>query len=246
MIATEPFKLIKNGIDYCKYSKKDLITILAVIIIFQLIPEAFSFPPRPTLIFLIMQVTLFTGYGLCVIADITNDGKQLPRLQVKKTLSMGIRGAVVMMVYLSIQIAATGLISYSLGFPDFELEEMILNFSHTLHMLLNHNPLHSIIFMIAGVIITYVTVFFMEIGLGMIANGEPFKNSFNLKLIKQKIDRIGWADYGVEYSIVISSIIILTAIGDIFSDFGILQIVVKFLIFIIEFVAMGVIYKKSR
>jgi S-adenosylmethionine hydrolase len=80
----------------------------------------------------------------------------------------------------------------------------------------------------------------------MIANGEPFKNSFNLKLIKQKIDRIGWADYGVEYSIVISSIIILTAINDIFSDFGILQIVVKFLIFIIEFVAMGVIYKKSR
>lgn len=246
MIVTEPFKLIKNAIDYCKYSKKDLITILAVIIIFQLIPEVFSFPPRLTLIFLIMQVTLFTGYGLCVIADITNDGKQLPRLHVKKTLSMGIRGAVVMMVYLSIQIAATGLISYSLRFPDFELEEMILNFSHTLHMLLNHNPLHSIIFMIAGVIITYVTVFFMEIGLGMIANGEPFKNSFNLKLIKQKIDRIGWADYGVEYSIVISSIIILTAIGDLFSDFGILLVVVKFLIFIIEFVAMGVIYKKSR
>ncbi len=246
MIVTEPFRLIRNAIDYCKYNRKYLIVILAAIFILQIIPNVFSFPITLRAIYLSISLISFTGYGLCVIQDIINDGKQLPRFQLKKVLTLGIKGIVVMLVYLFIQLIATGIISQLLSFPEFELEEMILNFSHTIHELLNHNPIHSTIFLVTGVIITYVTVFFMEIGLGMLADGEPFKNSFNLKLIKHKIDIIGWKDYGIEYSMVVTSIVILTAISNIFADFTILTVIVNFLIFIIEFVAMGVIYKKIR
>ncbi len=246
MIVKEPYRIIRNAIEYCRYNLKYLLILLVVIFLLQIIPIVFTFPIKLQLIYFIVGIILLAGYGLCIIQDIINDGTELPAFKLKKVIPLGIRGTIVMGIYLTIQAIATGVISHSLSFSEFELEEMILNFTHTLHELLNHNPLHSTIFLVTGIILTYVTVFFMEIALGMIADGEPFKNSFNLKLIKEKIDIIGWKDYGIEYSMVITSIVLLTAIGNLLADIVILTVITNFLTFVIEFVAMGVIYKKIR
>ena len=245
MIVTEPFKLIRNAIDYCKYNTKYLITALLVLIIFQTITEIVTLPPMLLFIYLLVEVILFTGYGLFIIHDIINDGNQLPQFQLKNVMWLGIKGLIVITVYMSIQAIGTSVISTALSFSGFELEDMVLNFTHTIHELLNHNPLYDTIFLVSGIVITYVTVFFMEIGLAMLAEGEPLKNSFSLKLIKEKIDKIGWREYFIEYSIVITSIILLTAIASLLRNFGIVTIMVNFLIFVIEYVAMGMVYKKS-
>ena len=216
-----------------------------MLIIFQTITEIVTLPPMLLFIYLLVEVILFTGYGLFIIHDIINDGNQLPQFQLKNVMWLGIKGLIVITVYMSIQAIGTSVISTALSFSGFELEDMVLNFTHTIHELLNHNPLYDTIFLVSGIVITYVTVFFMEIGLAMLAEGEPLKNSFSLKLIKEKIDKIGWREYFIEYSIVITSIILLTAIASLLRNFGIVTIMVNFLIFVIEYVAMGMVYKKS-
>ena len=248
MILKEPFILIRKAIRYCKHNKKYLlISVILMALIEFLLDMFFKYEAGIfTLALVFIIVILAVGYGLSITKDIINNGKHLPRFDIRQTIVLGVKGGIITVVFVSVQYFLTEVMSNMLKFEIFDLEEMLLDVGHTVHEFYTHNPIDGIIFIICGIILTYVFVFFMEISLAMAADDERLIDSFNLMLIKRKIDKIGWRAYTVEYSCVITAIVILNYISHALTDFFILDLFIEILMFSIEFGAIGLIYRKTK
>ena len=90
----------------------------------------------------------------------------------------------------------------------------------------------------------------MEISLARLADGGRIIDAFNILSIKKCIDTIGWRHYTVDYTKIMISITILAYLQygiDYFGFFSnILDLIIGLLIFIIEFIGIGMIYKDYK
>lgn len=100
-----------------------------------------------------------------------NGGKSLPKVQFKELAVFGLKGIVVYTFYLTIQASVLGLISIVMDFPVFDLEELLLEIGETVALFYKHDPISFIVFILLGLITVYVTIFFMEIALAILADG---------------------------------------------------------------------------
>lgn len=246
MFLEDPIILIKNALEYCRHNTKYLLVILTLIILSRIVTDYFA---RSIILLTISMniILLFMfGYGMMITREIINGGEGLPRFNFKDAVTLGIKGILIQILYIFIQFLLTTNISRLLTFHNFELEELLVNFQHTIVELYSHDPINVALFIIIGLIITYVFMFFMEIALAMAADGEKFIDSFNVLKIKDKIDLIGWKHYTLEYTVVILTIAILTIINEQILGLPIIEEFIWFLIFIIEFTGIGEIYKKTK
>lgn len=238
-----PIKVIKNSVEYCTQNKKFFIYILVVLFTCQFLTKLLdSNVIGPLIMSLIM-----TGYGLQVTQDIINGGIKLPQLKPRKIISFGIKGNVILFFYILIQSFLLAIVSYFLNFPPFVLENLFLNFKETISMIYTHNIGYCIIFLVSGFIIVYVTTFFMELALARLADGGKLKSAFSFSHIKHAIDVIGWKKYAWGYTKIILSIVFLTFLIHLNVPIhvidSVIDAVLSFLVFVIEFIGIGNVYK---
>ena len=150
--------------------------------------------------------------------------------------------------YLTIQVSVLGLISILIDFPIFELEEFILNISETIALFYEHNPINFIIFILTGIITVYVTIFFMEIALAILADGGKLKEAFNFPKIRDIISTIGWNHYAIDYTKIVLAVVILISLRSFFDSYSVLNFIVcvitDILAFVVEYRGIGNIYKE--
>lgn len=238
-----PFKIIKSSYDYCAENKLFFIFVLVLLFVCQYIANLIKYPFVASVIITVIML----GYGLQVTRDIINGGKRLPKIMPKDVFVFGVKGYFIMAFYAGIQLLLLAYFSGYFNFPLFELEEMILNYSDTIQLFINHDIVSFTLFVSFGIIVVYVTSFFMELSLARLADGGSVFNAFKFRRIKHAIDIIGWRSYAWDYTKIILSIVILTYflhyeipvhIVDAVSDS-----ILSFLIFVIEFIGIGEVYR---
>ena len=238
-----PINIIKNTFDYCSENKLFFIFVLCLLFGLQFVFGFFVFGAWGSVI---MNVILM-GYGLQISQDIIHGGTRLPKLLPKKIIIYGVKGTVIVGFYVLVQIILLNVVSLYSNFPIFNIEDVILEFNKYFYLFLAHDPVSCIVFVVLGLIIVYVTTFFMELALARLADGGRLLNAFNFPRIKHAIDVIGWRDYARSYTRIILSIVFLTFLMDyqipVFLVDCIVDAILSFLIFIIEFVGIGTVYK---
>jgi hypothetical protein len=189
---------------------------------------------------------LLCGYGMTIARDRMNGGVRLPKLMIKDVLVFGIQSTIISIIYIVVQGFILDFICSPLNFPAFDLEEMLTNLPHTIHSLFHHNPVNTLIFLILGSIIFYITSFFMEIALARLADTGNLISAFNLVGIKEDINAIGKWNYVKEFTIIVLAIALFTALKYIVIPVPILNyiwdVLLAFLIFVTQFWCIGAIY----
>lgn len=155
-----------------------------------------------------------------------------------------------MAIYLSVQEVILSLACSSLGFPLFDLEEMLLNWSDTIHMLFQHEPINTILFVVFGSILFYITTFFMEIALAKLADTNKILSALDLMSIKRSIDIVGWRNYTKDYTVIVLAIVILSYLISYDIPFtlidSIIDMFLSFLIFVTQYLGIGAVYCKIK
>jgi len=239
---------MKKVWDYCSYNKSYLLFILALFFVSSLIQNYVLFNGDNYQL-IIIQIIVFvslTGYGMLITRSRINHGKGLPKIKIKDITVLGIKANIVMAVYISVQtFILTGTCS-SLGFPPFDLEHMLLSWRETINMFFSHDPVKTVLFVILGSILFYVTAFFMEIALAKLADTGSILEAFNLLSIKRSIDVIGWKKYAKDYTIILLTIVILTELiclnlSHTFLD-SIIDMILSFFVFATQYLGIGSVY----
>ena len=136
-------------------------------------------------LYIFFNILIF-GYGMTITRDRINNGVRLPKIIIKDVIVLGIKSFIVFSVYLYVQGVILDFICSPLNFPQFNLKEMIFNFSNTLHLLFSHNPIDASVFIVVGAFLFYVTMFFMEIAVALLADTGSLLLSFNIVEIKRE------------------------------------------------------------
>ncbi|WP_407392682.1 DUF4013 domain-containing protein [Methanobrevibacter sp.] len=243
-----PAYTLKKVWEYCSYNIPFFVFITILIFIINLISD-FSVRDPGWEVGFIISVSIsviLTGYGLSITRDRINHGHRLPKIMPKDVLDLGIKGSFVYMVFFLFQGIILTFISHPLNFPAFNLEEMLLDFNKTIYLLFNHNPLHTIIFLIVGGMVFYITSFFGEVALARLADTKSIMAAFDLKAIYRIIDLFGWRHYARDYTSIIVVIVILTFIeSHLPVVYGIDDFVGMFLgllIFAAQYLGIGAVY----
>lgn len=238
------FGVVKKSLEYCFANKKFFAFLLFLLFILEYV---LAFLDHVGYVGSAIVLLFLTGYGLVIIKDVINGGTRLPKIEPLKILNFGIKGAVVRFVYVMVQIFLLGIIAGFLDFPEFDVEEILLELPSSLSIFVNHDVISCIIFIVSGFIIVYLTTFFMELTLARIADNGDLKSVFKLREIWHIIDVIGWRKYTIAYSKIILAIVFFTFISRLFNFVQPLDIIVNvicdLLIFVIEFMGMAEIYK---
>lgn len=240
-----PNAMLKGSVKYVLGNKWLFIFVLAQFMIFETITHVVGGLLESTSLIVLFVVL---GYGLKITQDVINGGKSLPKIKFNELVNFGLKGTVIHTFYLTIQVSVLGLISILLDFPIFNLEEFILNISETIALLYEHNPINFIIFILLGLITVYVTVFFMEIALAILADGGKLKQAFNFPKIRDVISDIGWNHYALDYTKIVLAIVILISIRCLFESYGVLgfiiSVITDILAFVVEYRGIGNIYRE--
>lgn len=238
-------EILKGSI---RYATKNKTFFILTLIIISLLEYSLDFGKGYILYSTIIYLFVLIGYGLKVTKDVINGGDCLPTITLKELFNFGFKGSIIYVFYIGIQYILITIICEIFKFPDFEIEELIVEFHETIHMFLTHDIVSFILFIVFGVLIVYATMFFTKIALGTLADGGSIKDAFNFSRIKRILDIIGLKEYVIDYSKIILSIVILMFVNKIFDSMGILSVIVgivaNFLIFIIEFRGVGLIYRE--
>ena len=249
-----PLKRLKYTFDYCRANPIGFLIILLLIISINFMNGyADTHTIKYKLIFYPMAffVTLFMyGYGLAITKDIIRNGKKLPIIKIKQCTVFGIKASIMIFIYTLLE----GFLLYDLSnrfyLPEFHLRFALSHLIETLKLYYWHNPISTIEFIIASIMITYILAFFMEISLARLADGGRLLGAFNILKIKRCIDTIGWKHYTADYTKIMLSIVILAYLQfgiDLFGFFSeILDLIIGLLIFIIEFIGIGAIYREYK
>lgn len=192
-----------------------------------------------------IYAVIYNSYGMQFTREVIDGREFLPKFDFK-SIPLGIKASIIISIYGGIQALFLYGISLLFDFPSFEMEELVLKLPETIHQIYTHNPVHSLLFFVLSIIVFYITIFFMEIALAQLADGGKFFDSFNLKLIKGYIDKIGWVTYATDYTAVL---LILMVLG-LFEFVPVLNVVMVTLsyslFFIVEFNAIGLIFRKTK
>ena len=142
------------------------------------------------------------------------------------------------------------LVSINLNYPKFDLEEIILYLGETVGLFFEHDPISFIIFILSGLIIVYVTIFFMEIALAKLADGGNLKNAFDFRELKHVIETIGWNRYAIDYTKIVLALVILISINIFFTRYDglniIMGVITDILAFLVEYRGIGNIYREYK
>ena len=239
-----PNQMLKGTVKYCLGNKVFFIYVFAQFLIFELITNAVGGLMKSTSLIILLVVL---GYGLKVTQDVMNGGTSLPKIKLEELVNFGLKGIVVYTFYLTIQASLLGLVSLKMNFPEFDIEEMLLNFSETVALFYEHDPIFFILFILFGLLTVYGTVFFMEIALARFADSGKLKSAFQFKDIRHTIDVIGWKDYAEDYTKIVASVVILVFLNGLFKQYGgisiIAGVITDMLAFIVEYRGIGNIYR---
>ena len=244
-----PHNIIKRVWDYCSYNKKFLLFVLVLLFISSLIQNYVQANGKESDL-LLLRISIFiiiSGYGMSITKSRINHGKRLPKIVIKDIVFLGIKSGLTSFIYFFIQIMILTYVGYALGFLLlFNLEELLLNWSETISILSSHEPVSAIVFVVAGLIIFYVTTFFMEIALAKLADTGSLRAAFNLMSIKRSIDVFGWRNYAKDYNLIVLTIVILSYLisFDIPFNFidSIIDMFLSFLIFVTQYLGIGAVY----
>lgn len=254
-----PLIVLKNVLDYCKHDKKFLLLILILIVAsnymenyFETIinnsnePHYLLFASAMTFIVLIFM----TGYGVSITKDCINNGRRLPKIDIKKIVSYGIKGIIIIFIFTLIQEHIIDFVCLPLHFPEFDLEELLVNLPETLHMLHAHSPTDLLIFLIAGSILFYLTGFFLEVAVAKLADTDSLWHSFNIVSIFRDIHSIGWLFYAKEFTIVLLAMVILMYLQNVHVNNATIDFIIKnvfeFAIYVTQFIGVGMAYKDIK
>ncbi len=186
------------------------------------------------------------GYGVLITKDRINHGHKLPRIVVKDVLVLGIKSLFVYIAFFLIQTLVFTITSQIFDIPMFDLEDLLMNFEDTVHMFVVNEAFHSLIFVVVGGLAFYVTTFFVEISLAMLADTNSLLLSFNLVSLSKKIRVIGFKTYILDCTSIILAIIILSYLQHIaipiFWLDQIWETVLGFLIFATQYLGIGALY----
>ena len=242
-----PNAMLKGSVRYCTENRLFCIFVLVQFIIFEVLLNKVGGIMKSTSLIVLLVVL---GYGLKVTQDVINGGTELPKIKLDELINFGLKGIVVYTFYLTIQASALGLISLMFNFPEFDIEEMILELHETVALFFEHDPISFILFIILGLLIVYGTIFFMEIALAILADGGKLRESFDFPRIKHTIDMIGWKAYAADYTKIIASVVILVFINGLFTGYGVLGILIAvitdMLAFTVEYRGIGNIYREYK
>ena len=243
-----PHIIIKRVWDYCSYNKSFLLFILTLSFFSSLI-QNYVLYTGDNVQWMIVQFIVFvslTGYGMLITRSRINHGKRLPKIEIKKIAVLGIEANIVMLVYMSIQTFILEKVCSLFEFPPFDLKNLILSWRATINMFFNHDPVNTVLFVIFGSVLFYVTAFFMEIALAKLADTGSILEAFNLLSIKRSIDVIGWKNYAKDYTIIILTIVILTELIYINLSFtfldSIIDMILSFFVFATQYLGIGAVY----
>lgn len=254
-----PHTVLKKVWNYSIHNKTHLLLILFLIIISNYLSKHtidvidYSFD-RPSLFIATITLSLIlifiTGYGLSIIHDIINNGERLPKIKIKKIISYGIKGIIIIYVLTTIQSFLINLICIPLHFPEFDLEELLVDTHETLHLLYTHSPTDLIIFLIAGAIIYFITMFFMEVAIARLADKDKLLHSLNIVEIFRDINTIGGINYSKEFILIMIAMVILIYMGNIKVDNPIANFLInnvfEFGVYITQFVGIGIAYSHIK
>lgn len=246
-----PLVKMKKVWTYCTYNKPFFLLILLLYGILNFIQDVYGDTGDGWMLLILFAVSiLIIGYGMTITHDRINNGVRLPKIIIKDVIVLGVKSYIVFIVYLFIQGSILDWIFSPFNFPSFELEEMLLDLPNTLNMLISHNHVHAIIFVVVGSILFYITSFFMEIAIARLADTGRILSSFNLSGIKNNIDTIGWVHYTKEYTLIILAIVLFGSLSYVKIPNLILNyiwvIILNFLMFTTQFLGIGAIYSEIK
>lgn len=238
-------EILKGSI---RYATKNKAFFIYTLIIITLLEYTIDFGEGYIFYTAVIELFVLVGYGLKVTKDVIDGGDCLPTLTLKELFNFGYKGSIIYIFYIGLQFILIRIICAIFNFPNFDIEDLIVEFHETIHMFLTHDIASFILFILFGILIVYATMFFTKIALGTLADGGSIKDAFNFPRIKRILDIIGLKEYVIDYSKIILSVVILMFINKIFDSTGILSVIVgivaNFLIFIIEFRGVGLIYRE--
>ena len=247
-----PLFKLRNVWNYCTYNKPFFILILILygIIYFT---QHYFFKHLGTVessLIIGLSYIVVTGYGLTITRDRTYHGVRLPKILPKSVLVLGFKSFFVVAVYITVQYIILSLVCNPLGFPMFDLQYLLVNPDLMLYLFFTNGIENSILFLVFGSLVFYITLFFLEIALARLADTKKVLPSFNLLSIERTIGVIGWWNYTKDCTLIILAIVILTLIKDYripvsFLDF-IVDIFLELLIFATEFLGIGAIYSQYK
>lgn len=246
-----PLKKMKKVWTYCTYNKPFFLLILILYGILNFIQDVYGDTGDDGMLLILFAVSiLIIGYGMTITRDRINNGVRLPKITIKDVMVLGVKSYIVFIVYLFIQGTILDWIFSPFNFPSFELEDMLLDLPNTINMLISHNHLHAMIFVVVGSILFYITSFFMEIAIARLADTGRILSAFNLSGIKNNIDTIGWRHYTKDYTLIILAIFLFGSLGYVEIPNIILNyiwmIILNFLIFVTQFLGIGAIYSEIK
>lgn len=239
--------MLKGSVRYCTGNKIFFIYVFAQFLLFEIITNKVGGLMKTTSLIVLLVVL---GYGLKVTQDVINGGTSLPKIKLNELVNFGLKGIVIYTFYLTIQASALGLVSLMFNFPEFDLEEMILNLHETVALFYEHDPISFILFIILGLLIVYGTIFFMEIALAIMADGGKLKEAFDFRRIKRTIETIGWKEYSADYTKIVAAVVILVFINGLCKSYGWISIIIgvmtDMLAFTVEYRGIGKIYREYK
>ena len=246
-----PLVKMKKVWTYCTYNKPFFMLILLLYGILNFFQDVYGDTGDGWMLLILFAVSiLIIGYGMTITRDRIKNGVRLPKINIKDVIVLGVKSYIVFIVYLFIQGTVLDWISSPFNFPRFKLEDMLLDLPNTMNMLISHNHVHAIIFVVVGSILFYITSFFMEIAIARLADTGRILSSFNLSGIKNNIDTIGWVHYTKEYTLIILAIVLFGSLSYVKIPNLILNyiwaIILNFLMFTTQFLGIGAIYSEIK
>lgn len=252
-----PLSVLKEVWKYCSENEKSLIIIFIVMTAINYsikhLTDYYTNNPVNMIFFnsiLIMTIVIFTGYGTIITRDIINYGTRLPKINIKEIFYLGIPGTIIIYLFFSVQEFIIKLLCVPLHFPEFDLEELLVNLPETLHMLHAHSPLDLVIFIVVGSILYYITSFFMEVAISKFADTKKFLHSFNIYAIFKDIHTVGWYDYAKEFTTILLAMVILSYIQNIHVGNAAIDFIIFYLfdfgVFVTQFMGIGIAYKNIK
>lgn len=178
--------IIKNIWDYTTHNISFLLIVMALFYLFCFFMSIFEEMQISYALYLSMIPYIFiAGYGMAIPKDVINNGKRLPKIIIKDVIDLGIKSTIVFIVYLTVQCFLFELVSSLFNFPLVDVEELLLYFSETVHLLFHHDLVTTVIFIVVDFAVFYFVMFFMEIALAKLADTGSFWGAFNLINIKK-------------------------------------------------------------
>lgn len=249
-----PLKRLKYTIDFIKPNIPSFILLIILVAFLGFLNEfnvGFSEINRIIGFALILILgTIINGYGLCVTKEISNNRNSLPKLEFYKSFVLGLKAFVVTMIYSTIQIGILWVVSVTFKFPMITInkgELMVENFGSLFNY---HGAIDTILFAIFVIFVLYITTFFFEIAIARLADKGKISSALNMIEIRRCLNTIGWVHYTADYTKLIIAIAILAyiryGIDFIVLDNGMFELIIGILIFLIEFIGIGMIYREYK